>query len=287
MRGRAPARVWSRAAPVRYSAGMMVGLRRLFELGVVVALVGCEGSAGTTGATVGGSTGAETDTSGGEPTTGGTGDGSSGEATTGDGTGGGTGDGSTGAGTGGDPGILADCMAGDMASDQAHMNTCACDVEAGTYPDLDACLMAGPMPPPEGCACQVYASSPAEAGFVGCSSAAIVAFAACLEPLMCADAAPRMKCTDDYFAALSDCGSPMTATLAQLEIQCGGAAPSMCGSGETIPDTWLCDGQADCADMSDEADCVFTCGSGEQIPKQFVCDGSPDCKDGSDEANCP
>lgn len=264
---------------------MAVGLCRAVVVWVgVISLVGCEGNLGTTSASVGGSTGAETDATGGEPTTGGAtteATGSTGEGSTGGST---TGGGAT---TGGDPGIAEDCAAGEMASDAAHLKTCMCDVEAGTYPDVDACLMDGPPAPPEGCACQVYASDPEEAKFVGCSSDAAVAFAACLAPLACADEAAKTQCTDDYFMALAECGSPKMSTLAQLAIQCGGAAPAMCRSGETIPETWVCDGQADCTDMSDEADCIFTCGSGEQIPKKFVCDGAPDCKDGSDEKGCP
>lgn len=272
---------------------MAVTLRRVLGLWVgVVSLVACEGTLGsTTSATAGGSTtGAGTDGTTGDGTTGSATDDATTEAptstggTTGAPTSGGE---STGDGTTGDPGIAEDCAAGDAASDQVQTQRCTCEVEAGNFPDVEACLTAGPPAPPEGCACQVYAGLPEEAEFVGCSSAAVVAFAACMAPLMCADQAAIMACTEDYFTALEDCGAPMTSTLAQLEIQCGGAEASMCGSGETIPATWVCDGQADCADMSDEADCIFTCGSGEEIPKLFVCDGEPDCKDGSDEKNCP
>ncbi|XP_062607127.1 low-density lipoprotein receptor-like [Saccostrea cucullata] len=61
-----------------------------------------------------------------------------------------------------------------------------------------------------------------------------------------------------------------------------------------LPDSWKCDGDADCDGDTDEQGCPpTTCAEDEFpcdsscIPQLFVCDGDVDCDDNKDEASCP
>lgn len=65
----------------------------------------------------------------------------------------------------------------------------------------------------------------------------------------------------------------------------------------TVCALFMCIGEVDCTDQSDEANCTqvsttsdtclndfFRCGDGTCIPPQYQCDGTADCSDNSDES---
>ncbi|XP_059996017.1 low-density lipoprotein receptor-related protein 8 isoform X8 [Lagenorhynchus albirostris] len=75
---------------------------------------------------------------------------------------------------------------------------------------------------------------------------------------------------------------------------CAAAAQFACRSGECVHLGWRCDGDRDCKDKSDEADCPlgtcrgdeFRCGDGTCVPAIKRCNQEQDCPDRSDEAGC-
>ncbi|XP_073795137.1 basement membrane-specific heparan sulfate proteoglycan core protein isoform X12 [Danio rerio] len=74
------------------------------------------------------------------------------------------------------------------------------------------------------------------------------------------------------------------------------ADQATCQNGQCISREYLCDGESDCTDGSDESRCgtpspcepnEFKCQNGRCALKLWRCDGDNDCQDNSDEMNCP
>ncbi|KAG0434351.1 hypothetical protein HPB47_019166 [Ixodes persulcatus] len=67
----------------------------------------------------------------------------------------------------------------------------------------------------------------------------------------------------------------------------------MCSDRKCIPTAWLCDGEKDCSDGLDEANCPnkcrpdqFQCRNLSCISGRLECNGNVDCLDRSDEDHC-
>ncbi len=197
----------------------------------------------TSDATTGGSTGAPSTSTDDSSTAGSTTDG---DGTTASPTSGGTGG-----------GIKEDCDAAAAASLQADIYSCGCAVEELMYPTVESCLEAigsdAEDQAKDACACELKATDPSNASVEACRRAKFETFYACLAPLMCSDSSGRQACFD----ALLDgsCGSISKQSEGQILLQCEKYPPFMCGSGETIPEVWTCDGMSDCMDGSDEKNC--------------------------------
>ncbi|KAL1777190.1 low-density lipoprotein receptor-related protein 8 isoform X4 [Sigmodon hispidus] len=103
----------------------------------------------------------------------------------------------------------------------------------------------------------------------------------------------QFDCEDRSDEATELCGRAGQETMA-TPAACAPTAQFTCRSGECIHLGWRCDGDRDCKDKSDEADCSsgpcreneFQCGDGTCVLAIKRCNLDHDCPDGSDEAGC-
>ncbi|XP_049630614.1 low-density lipoprotein receptor-related protein 8 isoform X2 [Suncus etruscus] len=108
----------------------------------------------------------------------------------------------------------------------------------------------------------------------------------------------QLDCDDRSDEAAELCGggggSPKATATATARPAACAEAQFACRSGECVHLGWRCDGDHDCKDKSDEADCPlgtcrgdeFRCADGTCVPAVRRCNQERDCPDGSDEAGC-
>lgn len=139
----------------------------------------------------------------------------------------------------------------------------------------------------EACLNQVFGANPADFEVLRCQAEAQRGFLSCARAEGCP---PTFTCGDgskvpeDYI-----CDGDLDCEDGSDEEQ-NCPAPRTCEDGMPLEGFSVCDGIADCAGGEDEVDCPgrFQCGDGSDIPPEWVCDDDRDCDDGSDEEqNCP
>lgn len=173
---------------------------------------------------------------------------------------------------------------------------CGCFEELG-YDSESDCVEYGydstPTPPPlHDCITEVLARHADDDPSIQCRLDAVSDLNACIEALACDELfggyyGGLYECQIGYYNSTSTCPDiPFGINAEVLEICYGQKIkpPFVCGDGEEIPDSWVCDMEEDCADGSDEQQDCPACI--DQIPESWICDGEPDCPEGTDEANC-
>ncbi|CAB1325813.1 unnamed protein product, partial [Coregonus sp. 'balchen'] len=112
----------------------------------------------------------------------------------------------------------------------------------------------------------------------------------------CENGSDEEDCATVDYLTLADLSLPIPLPSSHLDAKSCPKSKFQCANRKCLAPIYVCDGDDDCDDGSDELKCSsrnsptttcgpheFRCNTSECVPVMWSCDGDPDCPDGSDE----